>query len=68
MHGNLRRPGDPERESLNPTRDDQTRNNRKVWSLTIMRIHRQEERMVDVTSHIKLIRYSYNRLMFCNKG
>jgi hypothetical protein len=21
-----------------------------------------------VTSHIKLIRYSYNRLMFCNKG
>jgi hypothetical protein len=22
----------------------------------------------DVTSHIKLTRYSYNRLMFCNKG
>jgi DNA replication protein DnaC len=24
--------------------------------------------MSHVTSHIKLTRYSYNRLMFCNKG
>jgi len=24
--------------------------------------------LASVTSHIKLTRYSYNRLMFCNKG
>jgi len=29
----------------------------------------EEKRLLDsVTSHIKLTRYFYNRLMFCNKG